>query len=122
MVVTRLDVLPGGGCLPRSEEWPVGCGEQVEVRLLSPPCPAKPPRRPESARRVTSAGLQVFTGEVVKLRVVGRDRCGNEADAGYDPASGPSPLCDETLPDGTCCPAVRAPRPGPCPVSRCSLP
>ncbi len=43
------------------------------------------------------------------------DACGNKASADDDPKTHGSPLCDERLIDGTCCPAIAAPPPKVCP-------
>lgn len=117
LVVTNHDVGSGGSCALRTDHIDVACGEIVEVRLEAPPCPSKPrsPRPP-----VTSvSGVRIFTGEAVVLHVTATDNCGNAAVATYDPAKEPSPLCDEVLEDGTCCPAIAAPPDGKCKVPLC---
>ena len=60
---------------------------------------------------VRSDGVRVFVGEKVILAVTATDNCGNSAEVAYDPSVEPSPLCDEVLEDGTCCPAIAPPDP-----------
>jgi hypothetical protein len=118
LLVTHYDVLARGGpCSPRVDEVEIGCDELTEVRLVSPPCPARPPRGPRSSLSVDSRGLKVVTGEQVVLRVTAVDRCGNVTVEEHDPTRSPSPLCDERLEDGTCCPALASP-----PAKRCKVP
>ena len=90
---------------------------ELEIRLAAPPCPAKSSRPPRPALSVTSDGQKVVRAESVQLEVTGTDACGNAATATYDPAAEPSPLCDEVLDDGTCCPPI-----GPPPGTACTLP
>ena len=66
---------------------------------------------------MNSAGIKVLTGEQAVLEVKATDRCANQAVATTDPASAPSPLCDDVLDDGTCCPAIALP-----PDPKCKLP
>lgn len=117
--VTHHDVLErNGACTLRHDVVPVTCGEHIELQLLAPPCPSKP-RAPRPSMFVNSQGFKVVTGEVVVLEVTAEDRCGHLSTATDDPASHPSPLCDERLEDGTCCPAVAAPEDGKCKVPVC---
>jgi hypothetical protein len=106
----------------RVDEVEVGCDEPVEVRMLAPPCPAKPPRSPRSSLSVNSLGVKVVTGEEVVLRVTSVDRCGNVTVEEHDPTREPSPLCEERLGDGTCCPALGPPRWKGCKLPVCGSP
>jgi hypothetical protein len=123
LLVTHHDVpRKGGPCVTRVDEVEVACDEPVEVRLLAPPCPARPPRSPRSSLSVNSAGVKVVTGEEVVLRVTSVDRCGNVTVEEHDPRREPSPLCEERLADGTCCPALGPPRRKGCKLPVCGLP
>ena len=106
-------------CSERTEEVPVACGERVELRLVAPPCPARPPRSPRAALGVDSEGIKVVTGESVVLRVEAEDRCANRAEVEFDPAAEPSPACEERRGDGICCPAIGRPADGKCKIPPC---
>jgi hypothetical protein len=118
LFVTQHDVpAKGGPCVTRVDVVKVACGEVVDVVLVAAPCPAKPPKAPRRSVSVNSEGIKVVSGEKVVLRVTATDACGNGAHADDDPTSHPSPLCDERLLDGTCCPAIAAPpRPSDCKI------
>jgi hypothetical protein len=106
-----------GVCVERTFDIPVTCGEVIEIRLAAPPCPAKPPRSVNNPVETNPDGTRTVTGESVVLVVTATDSCGNSASDSYDPSTEPSPLCDEVLTDGTCCPAI-----GPPPDPRCRVP
>jgi Mg-chelatase subunit ChlD len=119
LLVTRYDVpQPWGPCNQRTESFDVQCSEQVEIQLLPAQCPASP-TAPLASHSVNADGVQVFRGEQVVLEVSATDSCGNLASSLYDPAQEPSPLCDQVLADGSCCPAVAQPAPPSCPVPVC---
>src|SRR5207237_155514 len=76
----RHEIPPGGGpCLLITEDTTVACDSTVDIRILAPPCPARPPRGPSSA-----PVPGVFAGETVNLVVTATDRCGNTGTATYD--------------------------------------
>jgi hypothetical protein len=112
IVAERTDVVDGA-CLPVSESVPVDCDEVVELRLVAPPCPARPPRSPLSALSVTSAGVKVIRAERLELQVRAADACGNtSAPCAVDPLAAEDP----TRPGATLlCP----PKPPRCPRSPC---
>ena len=115
-------VSPEGACEPQVDDVPVELGEVVELRHAAAVCPARSPRSARPSLSVNSAGIKVITGEQVHLRVTSVDECGNRKTAIFDPATEPSPLCDDQLTSGECCPALGHPPDEKCGVPVCAAP
>lgn len=100
--VRQHDVTPAG-CEERLVDVPVLCGEVVELHLISPPCPLKPPSGPQPTVIIDGTGTKVVTGENITLEVQAADRCGNVGVASWDPVSSPGGCGDLTPPPDANC-------------------
>jgi hypothetical protein len=107
IVLTNYNVPDAGGpCFVQTDVYPATCGQVVEISLPSPPCPATPPASPAPPIQVRSNRPVLLTAADAVLVVTATDACNNVGTGTFNPEVEPSPLCDEVLQDGTCCPAI----------------
>src|SRR6185436_6865480 len=97
-LVVRNTTVVNGMCVVNSTTVPVVCGQRVDIRLVAPPCPARPPR----SGSAPNSGPTVV-GESVTLQVTATDACGNSS--------------TETARADGCAPAA-----GQCPGGACPIP